>query len=286
MQKELLAHLQTGSTTVCRAWLVKRRDGEEFGFTDHDESLMIDGVNFSAHSGFTAQSVEKTLGMAVDNTEVTGALSDSSLSELDIVAGRYDGAEVTALIVNWQNPEERSIVFKGSFGEITRSDGAFRVELRGLSEALNVQRGRIYQPECSASLGDHECKVDLSAKGMTIAVSLVKVEGRRFIYFNGLSEFDVGWFKNGRATIVTGNGIGQIQIVKEEEEISGLRRIELWQAYGQAPSIGDEIQLIAGCDKRASICRQKFSNFLNFRGFPHIPGDDWLRSGPNATGRR
>jgi uncharacterized phage protein (TIGR02218 family) len=43
------------------------------------------------------------------------------------------------------------------------------------------------------------------------------------------------------------------------------------------------IRLEAGCDKRFETCRLKFANLLNFRGFPDIPGDDWLVSTP-ATG--
>ena len=38
--------------------------------------------------------------------------------------------------------------------------------------------------------------------------------------------------------------------------------------------------MVAGCDKRAGTCRGKFDNFLNFRGFPHIPGDDWVTAYP------
>jgi len=40
--------------------------------------------------------------------------------------------------------------------------------------------------------------------------------------------------------------------------------------------------LEAGCDKQAATCRNKFGNFLNFRGFPHIPGEDWLSAYPKA----
>jgi uncharacterized phage protein (TIGR02218 family) len=30
----------------------------------------------------------------------------------------------------------------------------------------------------------------------------------------------------------------------------------------------------AGCDKRIATCRAKFGNVVNFRGFPHMPGQD------------
>ncbi len=44
----------------------------------------------------------------------------------------------------------------------------------------------------------------------------------------------------------------------------------------------DLLRLEAGCDKRAVTCRYKFDNFVNFQGFPHIPGDDWLVAGPRG----
>jgi uncharacterized phage protein (TIGR02218 family) len=32
----------------------------------------------------------------------------------------------------------------------------------------------------------------------------------------------------------------------------------------------------AGCDKRFETCRTKFANAVNFRGFPHLPGNDFV----------
>ena len=45
---DLLDHLGQGVTTVCRAWLVTRRDGVAHGFTDHDCDLAFDGMAFKA----------------------------------------------------------------------------------------------------------------------------------------------------------------------------------------------------------------------------------------------
>lgn len=41
----------------------------------------------------------------------------------------------------------------------------------------------------------------------------------------------------------------------------------------------------ATCDKRWSTCGAKFSNSLNFRGFPDLPGDDFLTASPVQGGR-
>ncbi|MFD2844660.1 phage BR0599 family protein [Paracoccus cavernae] len=55
---------------------------------------------------------------------------------------------------------------------------------------------------------------------------------------------------------------------------------------GIAPVAGDQVRLSAGCDKRAETCRLKFANFLNFRGFPHLPTEDWLLAPHLAAGAR
>lgn len=286
MQHALENHLKTGSTTVCWAWLVRRRDGETLGFTDHDCDLTFDGVLFAARSGLTAGVLEKTNGMAVDNTEVLGALSDASVREEDILAGRYDGAEVVTYLVNWVNVNERSVLFRGTFGEMTRSQGSFRVELRGLTEALNVRHGRVYHAECGAVLGDAQCKVDLTAPAMSVIVPAQAVLEGRVIHVPALAEYSEGWFADGQLLIHTGIGKGQSGRIKSDTTVGQIRIVEMWQSFGVRPQAGDQMRLVAGCDRRASTCRQKFDNFLNFRGFPHIPGEDWMRSNPSKSGRR
>ncbi len=38
------------------------------------------------------------------------------------------------------------------------------------------------------------------------------------------------------------------------------------------------------CDRRFETCRDVFANTENFRGFPHLPGNDFVLSGPAASG--
>ena len=170
---ELQAHLDTGATTLCRAWAVTRADGVTLGFTDHDRPLAFDGITFSASAGLSASQTVQGTGLAVDNAEATGALSDAGVTAADIEAGRYDGAELRAWLVNWAAPEQRVMQFRGRLGELRRAGGAFTAELRGLTEALNQPLGRIYQKPCTAVLGDAACGVDLDAPGYVAEAALV-----------------------------------------------------------------------------------------------------------------
>jgi uncharacterized phage protein (TIGR02218 family) len=287
----LHAHLASGATTVCRVWTVTRRDGTVLGFTDHDCDLQVEGVLCRADTGLSARALQQTTGLSVDNSEAVGALSDAAIAEGDLSAGRFDGAEVRTFLVNWQAPEERLELFRGSFGEVTRSEGRFQVELRGLSEALNQPQGFSYLPTCSAVLGDGRCRFDLAAPGYRIEAAIERVEGGSAFLLNASPAFDDRWFEGGRVEAVTGQAAGLIGVVKSDRRLPGGRRIELWQSLGADPVAGDILRISAGCDKLAATCRTKFGNFLNFRGFPNVPGEDWLASypvpdRPNSGGRR
>ena len=275
-----LAHLATGATSVCQCWAVARRDGVVLGFTDHDRDLAFEGIVFRAASGMTARALQTGTGLAVDNSEAVGALSDACVSEADLMAGRFDGAEVRNWIVNWQDVGQRLMQFRGSFGEVTRAGGAFRAELRGLSEGLNQVQGLAYQRACSAGVGDARCGVDLARAGLALEVPIVAKGGAGVYNVAAVAGFAQGWFQRGRARMMTGEAAGLVGLVKFDQTEGVLRRLDLWVDFARSAAVGDVIRLEAGCDKSADTCRDRFANFANFRGFPHIPGEDWMTSYP------
>jgi uncharacterized phage protein (TIGR02218 family) len=279
-KEALLSHLETGSTTVCRAWTVSRRDGLVFGFTDHDRDLNVEGVTCRADTGMTARALQQTTGLSVDNTEAFGALSAAAIREDDLLAGRYDGAEVRAYLVNWAAPQDALEQFRGHLGEISRVGGSFKAELRGLTDLLNRPHGMAYTPGCSAVLGDGRCQFDLTQPGFQAERVVETVEDGRVFRFSTFATYDDFWFEGGRFEVVSGAAAGLIGAIKKDRQEGAGRRVELWQSVMAPVAEGDTVRLFAGCNKTATICRTKFNNFLNFRGFPHIPGEDWLTSYP------
>lgn len=280
----LQSHLDTGVTTLARCWSVVRRDGVAFAFTDHDQPLDFDGLMFKPDAGMTARAVMQGTGLSVDNSEAMGAISDHTITEADIEAGRFDDADVKAWIVNWANVETRSLRFAGTIGEIRRAGGAFHAELRGLTERLNQMQGRVYQRGCAAILGDRACGFDLNTAGYVAEVAAQTIEGGRRFVFDGLGGFDDGWFERGRLVVTTGDAAGLVGVIKRDVTHAGQRRIEVWEAFRSPVAAGDLLRLEAGCDKRYVTCRDKFGNMVNFQGFPDIPGDDWLVSVPIRSG--
>lgn len=274
-------HLASGATTVCRCWAVRRRDGATFGFTDHDGNLSFDGILFRADTGMTARAFQQSTGLSVDNSEAVGALSDDALRDADIEAGRFDDATVTMWLVNWRNPDERSVRFAGTIGEVTRAGESFRAELRGVTEALNKPQGLVYQRTCSAVLGDDRCRVDLNRAQYRTEVQIDGVDDGKTFTFSSFPEFEGGWFERGTLTVIDGPGAGLSAHVKLDRSTGAGRRIVLWEAIRVPLARGERIRLVTGCDKRPETCKAKFGNFLHFRGFPSIPGEDWLMAYPS-----
>lgn len=281
---DLLAHLQSGVTTVCRAWAITRGDGATFGFTDHDRNLDFDGIIFKADTGLTASALQQATGLSVDNSEALGALSDAAVTDADIEAGRFDGADVRAWLVNWADVAQRHLLFRGTIGELRRGNGAFNAELRGLTEALNRPLGRVYQKPCTAVLGDATCRFDTHQPGYAADLVVEQVEARSRFRFAGLTGFGPGWFERGVLIGQSGACSGLRGLIKRDLFEDGARVIELWAPMRAEIAPGDAIRLVAGCDKRMETCRLKFDNLVNFQGFPDVPGESWLMVQPGQAG--
>ncbi|SFS08115.1 DUF2163 domain-containing protein [Yoonia litorea] len=287
-RKALHTHLATGVTHSCRAWAVKRKDGVRFAFTDHDRPLQFGGYTFSPQGGLSTRAMVRSTGLSVDNTAAMGVLSDDRITDTDIVAGRFDGAEVTIWLVQWDQVAAREILFRGAIGEISRSDGAFEAELVGLAAPLNQPVGRTYMRTCDAGLGDAACGIALTGPEFMTDQTLVD-DLASVVFPLEADGFAEGWFSQGICEVLSGPAKGLRQAILADETVSGTRLISLWAPFEIVPQTGDQLRLTAGCDKRAETCRDKFANFLNFRGFPDMPGDDWLmsvpRTGASNTGR-
>lgn len=280
----LLGHLAQGATTIARCWRVTRRDGRVFGFTDHDLDLIFDGTEFAAGAGLWTSASSQTTGLSVDNTEASGALSHAAITEADILAGRYDGAEVETWIVNWADLSQRHLQFKGSIGEIVQAGGAFQAELRGLTERLNQPQGRVYQRSCSAVLADRDCRADLSLPGYRAECMVATIRDQRLVTIAELEGFEDRWFERGRLVGLSGAATGLSGMIKNDRITAEGRQVELWEAFRADLQSGDRVLLEAGCDRSPDSCRYKFNNFNNFRGFPHIPREDWVLAVPRQEG--
>ena len=285
LDPNLQAHLQSGLTTLCYCWRLTLASGEKLGFTDHDVAVVFDGTTFEAQAGFTSSRIQSSLGLSVDNLEASGALSSGKLSDTRLASGNFDHAQIEVWKVNWQDPTQRVLERKCHLGEVTFGQGAFKAEVRGLAHLMNQKKGRLYHHGCDALLGDARCGVNIAAFTATATISAARESG---FDVTGVSAFADDWFSRGTLRFLSVPNIGRQIDIKRHRSGSTIR-IDLWMSPKFTVAVGEQVSLVAGCDKQLETCRSKFSNAVNFRGFPHMPGNDFVaaiaaKSDPNNNG--
>ena len=271
----LQTHLDSGTTTLCYCWKLTLRSGQIIGFTDHDEAVVFDGVSFEAQAGFSSSEIHSSLGFAVDNLEASGALKSAQLHEVRLNAGDYDHASIEIWRVNWQDATQRILQRKGHLGEVNYGQGHFKAEVRGLAHLMNQPKGRLFQFGCDALLGDARCGVNLNL-GVFRGVATIAAVRENSFDVSGLNSFADDWFTRGVLSWNIGPNAGRALAIKRHRAFATTSRVDLWQAPKFVIAAGEQIIVNAGCDKQFSSCKSKFANHLNFRGFPHMPGNDFV----------
>ncbi|KKC39811.1 hypothetical protein WH87_06720 [Devosia epidermidihirudinis] len=285
----LAAHIAQGETTLCHCWKITRGDGVVLGFTDHDRALSFGGTGFVPAYGLDGGEVPAKLGAQVKTSEVLGVLHAEAITEDDILLGRYDGAVVETWRVNWGDVSQRLLLRSDAIGEIVREDGVFRAELRSAQVGLNATHGRIYQGLCDASLGDARCKVNLANPAYQGFATVIATDDPFRLVVDGLSGFAPEWFAFGQALWTDGRRDGLRDGVMSHSRIGSADVLGFSARVGDWVVPGDTLTVTAGCDRRFATCKAKFANAVNFRGFPHIPGSDYVlrhpRNGDAMDGR-
>lgn len=270
----LQAHLDSGTTTLAWCWRVTRKDGAVYGFTEHDKPLTFLSTTFEPTSGLIASEIRASSDLAADAQEAEGVLSSSSISETDILDGKWDNADVEAWRVNWANPTQRVLLRRGSIGQLRRGRVSFVAEMRSITHILGQTVGRTYQSTCDAELGDARCGINLESgayKGSGTVTAML--DGRSF-KASGLSLYANGWFSAGSVEWITGANAGRKVELASHTLAAGIATVTVLEMPVRGIAPGDTFLIRAGCDKVIGTCAAKFANVPNFRGFPNIPGND------------
>lgn len=268
----MIAHLAQDTTTLAWCWKVTRADAQVFGFTTHDRDITLSGVTYQADTGFLASAAQARAGASVDNMDVTGMIDSTVISEADLLAGVWDGAQIEVRVVNWADTSQNVIMQTGTIGNVSLKGAQFTAEMRSLSQAMQQTVGRTMTRRCDADLGDARCGVTLATYTVTGTATANSSDRQTF------SASDMPASIGGLLTWTSGANSGLSMEVKTAS--GGQIVLALPMPYDIAS--GDAYSVYAGCDKSASTCSGTFSNIANFRGFPFIPGTDAVLDYPDA----
>lgn len=261
-------------STVAFCWQVERRDGAGLGLTSHDEDLVLGGIRYRSAPGILPSAIVRGSGLDAPAGDIQGALSSPALTQDELVAGRWDAARVRLFAVDWENPEDGDIpLVEGELGELSYSGEQFSAELLGAASKLNAAVCPETSPQCRAQFGDRQCRVDLAGRRRRVAVTAIdgvcvtidSVADDRYAF--GRLRWLRGPLTGCDSVILSASG-------------QQLRLREPPRADGPFPLIAE---IREGCDKTFATCVGRFSNGVNFRGEPHLPGNDMLTRYPGAN---
>ena len=271
MASLLFDRLSADLTSLAICWQIIRRDGVALGFTTHDRSLRVAGMAYESAPGISPSAVVASDGLDVDVMDVAGALSADAIRADDLAAGRFDGAAVRIFMVDWQAPDAgQQLLANGTLGNVeagSGSDAGFVASLRGPTAAFSATLVESCSPECRAELGDRRCRVDM--RGRSLRTTVMVSDGRG-LTLAGIDAAAADDYREGTIRLLDGPGAG---LEAHVLAVSG-NRLLADRAIAAAP--GTRVQARQGCDKRFATCVSRFDNAANFRGEPHVPGNDLL----------
>ncbi len=265
--------LEKPLATIALCWRIERRDGVAIGLTAHDRDLTVNGFIYRAAPGMTPSAIRRSADFDADSMDVTGALSGAAIDEGDLLAGRWDGARVVVLAVDWTDPVDPVALGEGTIGAVETRDGVLTAELRGIAAALEAPAVEATSPECRAELGDRRCRVAMAGRRQFARVGAAD---------GAVLTLDVeapvaGGWTGGRLIWFGGGNCGLSDEIGACDGTSvTLRRVPRFAATGAL------VEVREGCDKSLATCASRFGNAANFRGEPFLPGIDLLTRYPGA----
>lgn len=235
------------------------------------------GVTFKTVSGASASRVESQQGQGATNMEVDLFLLTVLISEADILAGKWAGASATLFLMNYEAPNMgQYIIAKGDFGQIIQRGQMFSTEIMGLNNRLNRNYGLITRPECIHQFCDAGCTLNIAT--FTVTGSLTTVTNQTTFRDSSRTEANDA-FGNGVFTFTSGPNSGFSFHIDGYNNTT--KEFTLRTPAPYLPLVGNTYSAVIGCRKRLDEdCVTRFSNAINFGGFPWIPTIEELQRLP------
>lgn len=168
----LAAHLATGTTTLCRVFILSLADTRRFSFTDHDRPLPFDGL---VAKPMDAAETEQRAGFDADSGALRSVF-DIDISRENILDGVLDGATLAEHRVNWADTMQSVHLTTGRIGAVIVSGDGFEADWLGQASLLDRSTGRVFSRRCDAEYGDARCGLAVQA-GQSCARTLEACKG-------------------------------------------------------------------------------------------------------------
>ena len=256
--------------TIAMLWHVERADGIALGFAAHDRDIAIAHVVYHAAPGMLPSAIEMDDGFDPLDMDIGGVLSHGLIRADDLDAGRWDHAAVRVGLTDWERPEDGALWFwHGHLGAVSMHGQSFSAELRGLKARLDAPFVPVTSPSCRVRFCGPGCGLSRARHERIGEVATVSEDGLGFV---GIDAAVAAEFVHGSLRWVSGGNAGLAGSVIAQNGAALVADVRLMVA----PQPGDRALLMQGCDNSLATCAGRFDNAVNFRGEPHLPGNDLL----------
>lgn len=261
---------------------ITRDDGTIFRFTAHDEDLRVQESDsrfytYKSADSFTLTALENQSGLVVSNMDVEAIVTDDAIDSDDLIAGLFDHANVELFIAYWAGQGIGTLPLRTSWiGEIVLKGAQFRADLRGIAQKLQQVFIQATSLECRWSFCDAKCGLNKSTYTRTVTINNVESNDT---FSAPIAGPDRNKFQWGLATWVTGNNAGgSMEIIRNYNT-----RVQLFLPMPFNINVGDQVQLVYGCDKTYTTCNTVYDNMDRFGGEPFLAGSDLLITYPRMV---
>jgi uncharacterized phage protein (TIGR02218 family) len=237
-------------------------------------ALTVSGYTFVLGPKFERSKTRVVIGTQVDELDVivypeaTDLIGGTSFLEA-AWQGELDGAllqlERVFMPTYGDTGPGTVVLFAGRISDIDCTRTGIDIKCRSHLELLNIQMPRrLWQSSCTHLFGDAMCQFDRSALQATFAAEPGSTQVQ---IATSVSPSPANLYAQGTITCVTGENAGSSRTVADLS--GGWVYVKL--AFLSPVMLGDQFQLLPGCDRTLGTCKNVFNNSVHFGGFPYIP---------------
>lgn len=272
---------------IVKCWDFSTIDVPGVFFTNHNYPLQIDDNTYQPVTSISGTAGKKEAGLKIQNFEYTGVVSTSETTAVGFIhlrIGVYRNVTIREFWVDWLYPWAGK--FKDDtyyFSEHNYNREIWNIQVSSVTRWLNAKVGRVYSRNCTWEFGDSRCTVDLGplTTGTLTVTSVTAGKERLEFVHDGAVLTDT--FTNGFVVWETSElSPVYFKPTQIKKYTNATKTVKFQAKMPLDICVGDQFHMVAGCNKRKTNCKDLYSNFDFFGGFPFIPGVDRTLQSPNA----
>jgi uncharacterized phage protein (TIGR02218 family) len=237
-------------------------------------AIVANGFTFAVGPKFERSKISTVIGTQVDELDIkvypetTDLIGGTPWLEA-AWQGQLDGALLQierAFMPSYGDTSPGTVVlFAGRISDIDCSRTGIDMKCRSHLELLNIQMPRrLWQSSCTHAFGDAMCQFNRATLQASFACLSGSTETQ---ILSTVNPTPAGLYVQGTIFGLTGANTG------DSRTVSGMSNgnVSVKLAFLSPPMVGDQFQLLPGCDRSIATCTNVFNNAIHFGGMPYIP---------------